>query len=428
MSAPSFWATELSRRALFVTYGASHIAKVAPVVRELQRQGVDCLVIALTTGYKKAKQLGLTPLGYKDFLHLVDDIDSVMKRGQSLKANNAHPDVDDHETTCYLGINYNEWVASNGEDASAKRYFEQGRRGFLPIKFMSKVLQCLQPGVVVATSTPRSEQAAIEAAISMGIPTLTMVDLFAPPSDPFLSRATHATKVTVVSEEVRSTFIAAGLNPAQVITSGSPDFDVLFDPNSIRAGDQFRQTMQWAGLKVVLWAGILEKFDPSLPKELLGIGLGVQVENKLRQWVANDQKMALIVRYHPSEYHHFPLHNWQARVHVSTPGSEPIHPLLHASDVVINQVSTVGFEAALLGKRVLNLAFSGWVKSVDFDLSSFGLSESVPDLESMIPMIQNPAQPTSNLRKMKIPAGPAAPRVAAEILALLHRPNLMIAH
>lgn len=54
MSIPAFGNPDRSRRALFVTYGASHIAKVAPVVRELEMQGVECLVIALTTGFKKA--------------------------------------------------------------------------------------------------------------------------------------------------------------------------------------------------------------------------------------------------------------------------------------------------------------------------------------------------------------------------------------
>jgi hypothetical protein len=399
VSTPAFQTADHSRRALFVTYGASHIAKVAPVVRELQQRGVECIVIALTIGYKKAQQLGLSPLGYKDFLHLAGDADAALKRGQSLKGENTHPDVEDHETCCYLGINYNEWVATLGEAGAAQRYAEQGRRGFLPVQFMTRVVQALQPGVVVATSTPRSEQAAIEAAIDLGIPSLTMVDLFAPPSDPFLRRPRQASRVTVVSEEVRTNFIAAGLAPMQVVTTGSPDFDGLFEPSAAQAGLAFRQRMGWTGLTVVMWAGILEKTDPSVAPDLAGAGLGTQVERRLREWVASDPKAALIVRYHPSEYHAFADQGPQARVYVSNSGAEPIHPLLHASDVVVNQVSTVGLEAALLGKRVLHLEFSAWVASNDFDLSSFGMSQSV--------------------RKMNVPPGPAAPRVAAQVLALL---------
>ena len=419
MSIPAFRTSDRSRRALFVTYGASHIAKVAPVVRQLESSGVECLVIALTTGFEKARHLGLAPWGYKDFLHLVDDAEAVMKFGKTLAAGNVHPDVGQFESACYLGINYDEWTTDFGCAGAAQRYAEKGRRGFLPIRFMSKVVRSLQPGVVVATSTPRSEQAAIEAAINMGIPTLTMVDLFAPPSDPFLSRPHHANTVTVVSDEVRNDFIAAGLGRDQVVTTGSPDFDVLFEPTHIEEGVRFRQRMQWSGLKVVMWAGILEKIDGTVPPEFAGTGLGVQVEQRLRQWVESDPNVALIVRYHPSEYHHFPDLGKHARVYVSSSGAEPIQPLLHACDVVVNQVSTVGFEAALLGMRVLHLAFSGWVKNIDFDLSSFGPSESVPDLDALVPILQRATESGKNIRKMTVPSGPAAPRVAAQVLSLL---------
>ena len=60
MSIPVFRTSDRSRRALFVTYGASHIAKVAPVVRQLESSGVECLVIALTTGFEKALRHGVT--------------------------------------------------------------------------------------------------------------------------------------------------------------------------------------------------------------------------------------------------------------------------------------------------------------------------------------------------------------------------------
>ena len=421
MSIPAFQTADRSRRALFVTYGASHIAKVAPVVRALERLGVECLVMALTTGFEKARQFGLAPLGYKDFLHLVRDATAVCRLGESLASGNTHPEVGTFESACYLGINYSEWIAEVGAVGAALRYAQRGRRGFLPTRFMSKVLESLQPGVVVATSTPRSEQAAIGAAIARGIPTLTMVDLFAPPSDPFLNRVCHADKITVVSEEVRQRFINTGLGPDQVVVTGSPDFDGLYNPRCAQQAAEFRKLMRWTGLQVVLWAGIMEKTDSTLPLEWAGTGLGIQVEQKLRQWVASDPANALIVRYHPSEYHHFPAQGEQPRVYVSPSGAESVQHLLHASDVVINQVSTVGFEAALLGKRTLHLGFSDWVKNVDFDLSSLGPSQCVPDLDSLLPILQNPPDVDENIRKMSVPLGPAAPRVAAQVLALLNR-------
>lgn len=415
-SLPSFCEPERRYRALFVTYGASHIAKITPVVREVEKQGIECLVIALTIGHRKALQLGLNPVGYRDFLALWgDQSEKVLALGRSLSAGNVHPDVDEHETACYLGTNVQEWVDELGEIHALARYATQGRHGFLPVRFMGKILDTLRPGVVIATSTPRSEEACIRAAVERSIPTLTMVDLFAPPSDPFLRRPVQADCITVVSQEVKEQFVASGIPQGKVVVTGSPDFDELFEQEAAEAGLQLRKKHSWNHQRVVLWAGILEPEDASLP----GAMLGAEVEKRLRAWVRSRSDVALVVRYHPGQYHQFPVQPPEQNVYFSNAGAEPIAALLNACDVVIHQVSTVGLQAALLGKRVLHLEFSKWVQNVDFDLSSFGLSEGVPTLDDLVATL-DASTPTSGGQKMSVPAGPSAGRVAAQVVALLN--------
>lgn len=412
---PSFREQDCHHRALFVTYGAGHIAKIVPVIRVMEKRGIECLVIALTIGHKKAVQLGLNPLGYQDFLALWGErAEKVLERGRSLSAGNTHPDVDKYETACYLGTNFQEWVDELGEEQARQRYAEQGRHGFLPVRFMGKVLDALRPGVVVATSTPRSEEACIRAAVERRIPTLTMVDLFAPPSDPFLRRPIQADCITVVSQEVKTQFVASGIPCDKIVVTGSPDFDELFEREAVDAGAQFRQKHGWHHHRVVLWAGILEPEDATLP----GAMLGIEVEKRLRSWVRSRTDVALVVRYHPGQYHQFPAQQPERNVHNSDAGSEPIAALLNACDVVIHQVSTVGLQAALLGKRVLHLEFSNWVQNVDFDLSSFGVSEGIPALDDLVPALDRP-KPIPTSKKMSVPEGPAAGRVAAQVTALL---------
>ena len=141
---PSFREKDRHRRAFFVTYGASHIAKIAPVIRAVEKQGIECLVLALTIGHKKAIQLGLKPLGYRDFLSLWGErAEEMLERGRYLSEGNTHPDVDEHETACYLGTNFQEWVGELGEEQARKRYAEQGRHGFLPVRFMGNILDTL---------------------------------------------------------------------------------------------------------------------------------------------------------------------------------------------------------------------------------------------------------------------------------------------
>lgn len=135
----------------------------------------------------------------------------------------------------------------------------------MPVEFMGVVLDALQPGLVVATSTPRSEEAAIRAAVVRGIPTLTMVDLFAPDSDPFLRRPMQAQRITVIADEVRERFVSCGLAPNQAVVTGSPDFDELFERKAMQQGYALRAKLGWEGRKLTLWAGILEPDHKTLP-------------------------------------------------------------------------------------------------------------------------------------------------------------------
>lgn len=407
-----------ARPILFVAYGSGHIAKVAPVIRFLRAQGVPCELLALTLGYRQAQRLGLDPKGYRDFLHLAD-ADAALSRGAQLLEGNQHPDVDDDESRCYLGINYQEWVESYGEESARERYRRGGRRSFFPLRFIGEVIDLLQPCVVVSTASPRSEQAAIEAAVARGVPSLTMMDLFALPHDDFLRNQVFADRITVLSPFVRDNLLAAGIAEVRIAVTGCPAYEGLLDPAQREAGSALRTALGWQGLTVVLWAGNLEEQAAGSP-QYAGTGLALDVERRLRAWVTAREDAALLVRYHPAQYHLFPDLGAQPRVYRSIPTQDPLGPQLHASDIVVVQTSTVGFEAALIGKRVLSLSYSPTVIRIAFDYGAMGLGESVHRIEDLVGVVEGgPPRPAD--RSLFPPDGPATPRVAAEILALRDR-------
>ena len=401
----------------FVCYGGGHIGKVAPVARELMARGVDVSVMALTAGSRIARHHGLSPLGYRDFVHLTDDPAGVIERGRSLLAGNAHPDIDEAESLAYLGINYSEWVDTYGEVEAARLYAEGGRRTFLPVRFMGRVLDELQPAAVVTTSSPRSERAATEAAVMRGIPSLNIMDLFGLPYDIYPRQPVHADRITVMSEFVKDNLVAAGIDAGRVRVTGCPAYDSLQDDGNVQAGMEFRSRMGWQDRVVVMYPGYLEDPSPHTPAEYLGNRFGLEVERRLRAWVAEAPGRALVVRYHPSQYHEFPDLGEQEGVYLSNPTREPVAFLLHASDIAVVQTTTVGLEAALIGKRVLNLRFAPSVIHLDFDYSRMGLAEPVESMDGLIPAIDNP-NPPQRLPRVIPPPGLAAPRVADEILSL----------
>lgn len=409
--------SENGKTVLFVTYGNGHVTKVAPVVAALREQGVHVVVMALTLGLKQAQTLGLNPVSYRDFLHLVDS-EQALAFGRELLHENNHPDVDESESMAYLGINFLEWVDSLGLHEARRRFAAGGRRTFLPLKFIGKVIDQLHPDLIVSTASPRSEQAAIEAGVARGIPTMTMMDLFALPHDNFRRNTVFADRITVLSEFARNNLLDAGIEAGRVVVTGCPAYDKLFDPAQASLGSDWRRSMGWQDKRVVMWAGNLEEAAPNVPAHYLGVGLGVLVEQQLRAWVASDPNVALLVRYHPTQYHLFPDLGTQDRVYVSNPRHDALHPQLHAVDCVVTQTSTVGFEGVLIGKQLLALSFSPLAINVDFDYGRLGLGKSVLALDDMVPMLKQPVKAPDS-QGMLPPPGRATPRVVQQVFSLL---------
>jgi hypothetical protein len=168
----------------------------------------------------------------------------------------------------------------------------------------------------------------------------------------------------------------------------------------------------------VLWAGSLEE-SPGTPHELAGARLAHGVEQQLRAYVRDHERCALVIRYHPNQYHLFNPVLDQPRVYVSNPSEEPIELIVRMADVAVVQASTVGVEAALMGKRVLALTWSPTVKFTGLDYAAMGYAEAVPSFDALLPTLA--ASPAERARIEGLQHGPAAPAVANVIIELAQR-------
>ncbi|MGL5840134.1 MAG: hypothetical protein ACRCY3_16710 [Sphingorhabdus sp.] len=358
---------------------------VLPLCKLLRARGWRVTLLALTTAAAKARAAGEVYIGFSDLKHHAAAGAEDYAR-QLCPNPNPNGPVSIEETLAYHGANFADLATREGEAAARALWDAQGRQAFLPIDFMTHVLTEYSPDVVIATNSPRTEKATVIAAGRLGIPALCVVDLFALQEVKWIGKPGFANRVAVLNETVRALMIDCGRSADEVIVTGNPALDAVNDRMTIEAGAALRAAKGWNdGRLTILWASTVEPDrhpftgavgDPSLPR---------RAEAALREIVKNDDRLRLVVRYHPSEQIAFTTSN---RVEFS-PVSEPLHPLLHAVDLVTITASTVGLEAWLARRPLISVDRS--VFTADAPYSQMGISVGVESPEALAKMVQDMA-------------------------------------
>jgi hypothetical protein len=336
---------------LFVSYGGGHVKALLPVAQRVRELGLaQPVYLALTTAAQVVRQAGLPVLGFQDFVTAADE--RARRKGEELAGQLSVQASERAESIAYLGLSYVDLENRLGPQAAADLYRQYGRQAFLPLGILERVIRRCRPSLVVATNSPRAEQAAIQTARDMGVPSVCLVDLLGIWERDLLARPDYADAVCVLNDAVRDTLLQAGRPPTDVRVTGNPAFDTVRDPAMIAAGRACRQQAGWNSLHVLMYAsspepasipGVAGIGDPSFPR---------RIERALIEAVCANPALALWVRRHPSEA---PADALMAESHPRirvSPSEMPLHACIHASDEVAVTVSTVGVEASLAGKSV----------------------------------------------------------------------------
>lgn len=336
---------------LFVSYGGGHVRALLPVARRVRELGIaQPLYLALTTAAPIVREAGIATIGFAD---LITEADAQARhKGEELASALAVRSADHAESVAYLGLSYVDLEQRVGRAQAAALYAEYGRQAFLPLSVLERAIRQFRPSLVVATNSPRAEQAALQVAGMLGVPSVCLVDLLGIWERDRLSAPDYGDVVCVLNPSVRDSLIDGGRPPGDVRVTGNPAFDTILDPAYIAAGAALRHEAGWDGLHVCLYAsspepaaypGVLERGDPAFPRRIEGALLDAVIANP---------SLAVWVRRHPSE----PAASEVAaldhpRIRVS-PAEMPLHTCIHASDEVLVTVSTVGVEANMAGKYV----------------------------------------------------------------------------
>ncbi|MFT7493376.1 MAG: hypothetical protein ACI9RO_000822 [Alteromonas macleodii] len=397
---------------LFVTYGGGHVQMVLPVAQALQAQGVRVCVFAMTTAIAVVEAAGLHYFTYADLPQMQDT--RVQAAGRRL-ADDMPPGspLPLAETHAYLGVNYRDMEATLGVVQAAAKWADGGRQHFHPRATMEVVINGLRPRLVVTTSSPRSEQAAIEAATALGVNAMAMVDMFALQEVKWLARPNFGKQLLVLDESVKDMMIRHGRPAADIIVTGNPAFDGLSEPTVVAAGTYMRQTRGWGrdGRVTVLSASTPEPELHPFTGEPASPRLPRAIENRLRTLVTANPLLELVIRRHPSE-DQFVVQG--DRVYTS-PRSEDINALIHAVDLVVVTCSTVGLQAYLAGTPVISVEGSVFTKDAPY--GDFGMATPVQALDNLGPVLTKmlPSLARANERTVRARVALAVDKVLSEI-------------
>jgi len=410
--------TTANRPILLVAYGGGHVAMLAPVAQALIDAGYPICFLALTTAAAYLEKLGIPCIGYR---HLPGaDRAEVHQHGTRLAADlPAGGSVPAEESIAYLGLNYLELVNHLGEANAERVYAEKGRQAFLPTRLFVRWFAELQPALVIASNSPRSERAAIAAAGEVGIPSICAIDMFGLQEMQWIAVEGYANRICVLNEEVRELLLARGRKPEEVVVTGNPAFAGLNSDAARDAGQRLRETRRWNDeLTTILWASQVEPATHPFSGQVGDPGLPGRIEETLRNFVARHDRFRLVIRYHPSECRSF--RPGQARVDFS-PRDENLSALLHAVDVVVVMTSTVGLEAHIAGRAVISVDCS--VFNQDAPYSSMGISYGVQAPEQLEEaLLELTRRPAANATSPELPQQPTS-RFLEIIRELLPSPN-----
>lgn len=401
----------------FICYGGGHAAMILPILKRLESLNkYKITVLALTTGYKYLRDAGISCIGYKDLTAILPcanwEIEGVRLVGEKCKYKGT---ISYEESIAYHGINYTDLVIEAGSFFAEEKYSLLGRSCFYPINFMRKIFHHFKPDLVIATNSPRSERAAIDAAGELNILSMCIVDLFAVQERKWITNKNYANKILVINDSVKNMFISDGRKEHEISVTGNPAFDSILSEDTLRSAKKLTNDKYKDDYIYILYASQPEpllhpfenkKGDPELPRK---------IEKTLRDFVGKDKNFCLVVRYHPSEKLDF-IKNTRV---LFSPKEESLHALLHCVDLVIVMTSTVGLEASLAGKKVISVDRS--IFTADAPYSTMGVSVGVKherDLPSKIYSVMNNYEKINTIKAFT--KADATTKVVKEIVDMLN--------
>lgn len=392
------------KKILYVAYGGGHINMILELYNHLKANPqYEHIIFGLTAAQIKLNALDIP---YVSYLNYVDLFPQAIEHGKLLSSKQSNnPGIQAEETFAYLGVNFCELVHNHGLKSAQGIYEENGRFAFFPLNAMKAILSEIKPDIVVSTSSPRSERAALAAAKELGIPSICLVDLFDVNDLKPIVDGNIATRVCVLNQYTKNIMEELGRTDGVVIT-GNPAFDHIFDSCYIEKARKYREEKKIGSRKMLLWARSCIAED---------IELANKVEMTLFEFARVNPNFVIVLRPHPNEPFIKPDHIPDNLFYSLK--NEDLYTVLHAADVLYTLYSTVGVEAYLIGKQILQQTNTNTFKR--FDLVEVCGAIGIADLNMLAEILERATSTSMPQLKLRTEHVKATDKIAHVIATLL---------
>ena len=356
-------------RPLLLSYGGGHANIIIAVASELARRDVAFDLIGLTTAFAAFGRAGLSPL---DATALVDPAQdaahfAAVERYLPLET---HPDITPTQTHAYFALGFADLAERFGTEEAHLRVSAQGRKAFEPVSIFTRYFTRETPSLLIVTTSPRFELAAIRAARRCGIGSLAVGDHFLVSEMAAITSGDHADHLVVLAEAVAQRLRDAGGTLPQLHALGNPAFDSLTPhPQDAARREELRKRLGFKGKKVLFWPLGGAAQSGSGERLLTADEVAALLEPTMR----NDDNWRYLMRAHP---------NWRAEHSKLCPPDLSPEDCLLACDLVVAESTTLGLQALLRGIPVIAFGHADLTRYPHFGWAS--LAQSASELRALV--------------------------------------------
>lgn len=356
------------KKIFMASYGGGHANIIKNIYWELRREYQDSVCITclgLTAAVSIFKDNHIPYITMSEAIRHLDCYEDIMTIGRRV-AQQYHTNglgIALCDTEAYYGTGIYDLIQSKGETEAWNLFKTKGRKAFLPVSVMKKVLQYYQPDVVVITASPRTEKACGIAADLLEIPVIRINDL---PVN--LDHIGHKCRLCVMNEWAKKNALqTSGLSPESIYVTGQP----VFEENNIIENTTYERVKQEI------------HFDAYAYHVVLFTRNGVdqsQIINDIYDIAKDMPDVLFVIKLHPNQLLKSCTQESkkQNNVHMT---KERAKEYLQLADLVITEYSTTGLEATLLGKPlIVNNYYS---ESYELDYVAMGIAEKASSKEEL---------------------------------------------